>query len=78
MTIILTVYALLILIVWKVIFNSGKNIIVDFEGVFEGTKTFRTPQIVLSASKGNFWFKKVLVPSKNPSKSPIMFLPAYK
>ncbi len=36
-----------------------KHIIGDFEGVFRVEQGFFEPQTVLSASKGNFGFKKV-------------------
>jgi hypothetical protein len=32
----------------------AKHIIADFEGFFEGAKTFLTAKIVLSTAKGNF------------------------
>jgi hypothetical protein len=35
-----------------------KHIIGDFEGFFEGAKTFLTPKIVLSTAKRNFGINK--------------------
>jgi hypothetical protein len=37
----------------------AKHIIGNFEVVFEGAQTLLTPQIVLSAAKGNFWGQKL-------------------
>jgi hypothetical protein len=59
----------LILIVCDGFFTVGKAHNLRFQEVFRGGLDFFDPKIALSSAQDNLGIKKVLAPSKNPSKS---------